>query len=208
MKMLAQGAEARIYLENGKIVKHRFEKKYRHPTIDKALIKYRTRREARVIEKLAQIGFPAPRLVEMKENNGKMVMSFINGDLIKDILKDDYKKIGREIGRKIGILHRNNIIHGDLTTSNMILNKNDNEKDNDNKEIHFIDFGLSFFSERVEDKAVDLHLLKQALESKHYEIYEDCFKEVIEGYKEGNPEWEKILKRFEIVERRGRNKEK
>ena len=102
--------------------------------------------------------------------------------------------LGKEIGRKVGILHQNEIIHGDLTTSNMILGS----------EIYFIDFGLSFFSTKIEDMAVDLHLLKQALESKHYEIFEKCFSAVLSGY--DHPKRKEILTRFNTVEARGRNK--
>jgi Kae1-associated kinase Bud32 len=90
------------------------------------------------------------------------------------------------------------IIHGDLTTSNMILNS----------EVFFIDFGLSFFSEKVEDKAVDLHLLRQALESKHYKVWEECFTAVRQGYEGTANDAELVLKRLEVVESRGRYKRK
>ena len=73
--------------------------------------------------------------------------------------------------------------------------------------IFFIDFGLSFFSDKTEDKAVDLHLLKKALESKHYKIFEECFKAALEGYKKSD-NYEAIIKRFQIVEKRGRYKER
>ncbi|MBU4493256.1 MAG: Kae1-associated serine/threonine protein kinase, partial [Nanoarchaeota archaeon] len=107
-------------------------------------------------------------------------------------------KLCKELGKKIAILHNNNIIHGDLTTSNMILNN----------EIYFIDFGLSFFSDKTEDKAVDIHLLRQALESKHHEIFKNAFKAVLSGYKIKNPDYNIIIKRLEKVEARGRYKGK
>ncbi|HLC62675.1 MAG TPA: O-sialoglycoprotein endopeptidase, partial [Candidatus Nanoarchaeia archaeon] len=84
------------------------------------------------------------------------------------------------------------------TTSNMIYSK----------EIYFIDFGLSFFSEKAEDKAVDLHLLKEALESKHYKIWEECFKSVLEAYKKEANKSGETLKRLEAVEKRGRYRAK
>ena len=96
------------------------------------------------------------------------------------------------------MLHNSAIIHGDLTTSNMILNK----------EIYLIDFGLSFFSEKSEDKAVDLHLLKEALESKHYKIWEDAFKIVLEAYRKEAKRASETLKRLEQVEKRGRYRAK
>ena len=193
---IAQGAEAVIFREKNQIVKKRFKKEYRHPELDKNLRKYRTRREAKILKKLEELNFPATRVLEDDEENGVLKITFINGHSVKEILHKNHKELSREIGKKIAILHKNNIIHGDLTTSNMILDD----------EIKFIDFGLSFFSERDEDKAVDLHLVRQALESKHYLIWEECFKEVIEGYKENYPEYASVLKRLEIVEARGRNK--
>ena len=192
MKKLSQGAEAIIYLDKH-IIKDRIRKKYRLEQIDDKLRRFRTKREAKILTKLEQINFSAPRLINLEHQ--KIVMSEIKGKLVKDILeKKDYIRLSKEIGKKIAILHDNDIIHGDLTTSNMIFNK----------EIYLIDFGLSFFSAKIEDKAVDLHLLRQALESKHYKIWEKCFKAALQGYKADK----EILKRLEIVEGRGRYKGK
>ena len=130
---ISQGAEARIFLENNEITKDRFEKKYRHPLIDSELRKQRTRREAKILDKISAIDFPAPKTILIDDKNGKLKMSFIEGMQIKEILHTNHKKLSREIGKKIGLLHSKDIIHGDLTTSNMILSK---------KEIYFIDFGL------------------------------------------------------------------
>ena len=117
---------------------------------------------------------------------------------VRDILeKSNYEKICREIGKRVADLHKNEIIHGDLTTSNIIFND----------KIYFIDFGLSFFSKKLEDKAVDLHLLKQALESKHHTIWKKCFDSVLQGYQKAKY-YKDVKKRFEIVETRGRNKTK
>ena len=195
---LSQGAEAIIYKEEGKIIKDRIKKDYRIKEIDEKLRKYRTRREAKIMDRLKTMNFPAPRLIKVDEKNNIIKMEEIKGDKVRDIIeRSDYKKLSREIGEKIAILHNHNIIHGDLTTSNMLLNK----------EIYFIDFGLSFFSHKAEDKAVDLHLLKQALESKHYKIFEECFKAALEGYKSSN-DYGEVIKRFQIVEKRGRYKER
>src|SRR3989344_2869673 len=195
---LSQGAEAIIYKEENQIIKDRIKKNYRIKEIDEKLRKYRTRREAKILDRLKTMNFPAPRLIKVDEKNNIIKMEEIKGDKVRDILEmSDYKRLSREIGEKIAVLHNHNIIHGDLTTSNMLLNK----------EIYFIDFGLSFFSDKVEDKAVDLHLLKQALESKHYKIFEECFKAALEGYKKSD-NYEAIIKRFQIVEKRGRYKER
>ena len=198
MKKIAQGAEAKLYLTDSKIIKDRFQKEYRIKEIDKRLRKSRTKREAKIFTKLAQINFPSPKLIE-SDDKEKIVMEFIKGPKVRDILEEkNYKKLSEEIGKKLAILHNNNIIHGDLTTSNMILSK----------EIYFIDFGLSYFSHKIEDKAVDLHLLKQALESKHYKVWEDCFKSALKGYKKESKDVKEVLKRLETVEKRGRYKSK
>ena len=71
--------------------------------------------------------------------------------------------------------------------------------------VYFIDFGLSFSSSKIEDKAVDLHLLRQALESKHFKHWHILFQEVLKGYEQVS-EAEKVLKQLEKVEKRGRYK--
>jgi len=197
-KKIDSGAEATIFLEGTTIVKDRIKKEYRHPEIDERLRKFRTRREAKVLDKLKAIDFPAPTLHDMCDKAMQLRMEIVNGNKIRDILYRDPVTLSEEIGKKIGILHKNDIIHGDLTTSNMILEK----------EIKFIDFGLSFFSNKVEDKAVDLHLLRQALESKHYDIWEKCFEAALKGYCETYPEHKLVLNRLQKVEKRGRNKAK
>jgi TP53 regulating kinase-like protein len=197
-KILDKGAEATILLDGTTIVKDRVKKGYRLPEIDEKLRKFRTRREAKVLDKLKAIDFPAPRLMDMCDKAMQLRMELIKGNKIRDILYQNPAALSEEIGKKLGILHQNDIIHGDLTTSNMILEK----------EIKFIDFGLSFFSTKVEDKAVDLHLLRQALESKHHEIWEKCFESALKGYKQGYPQHQEVLKRLEKVESRGRNKGK
>lgn len=197
-KLIAQGAEAKLFLEDGRIIKNRFPKSYRIKEIDDKLRGFRTRREAKILQKLHAINFPSPKLIKNDEKEN-LIIERIGGKLIKDVLeKFDYKKLCAEIGKKVAILHNNLIIHGDLTTSNMILNK----------EIYFIDFGLSFFSEKIEDKAVDLHLLKEGLESKHYKIWEECFKCALDAYKKEAKRSNETLKRLEVVEKRGRYRAK
>jgi len=143
---------------------------------------------------LHKLNVPAPLLLKVCDESMKIDMSFIDGPKVRDVMS---VKLSREIGQKVGLLHKNDIIHADLTTSNMIL------KDD---KIHLIDFGLSFISKKLEDKAVDLHLLDRALESRHHEMYDECLNEVLQGYKETNPEAAAVLQRLEVVQKRGRNK--
>jgi len=197
MQLISQGAEAKIFKTGDSILKDRIKKNYRITEIDERLRKSRTRREAKILETLLKLKFPAPKLIKTFEN--VLEIEYIPGPKIRDILeKSDYSKFSREIGKKLSILHNNKIVHGDLTTSNMILNK----------EIYFIDFGLSFFSDKLEDKAVDLHLLRQALESKHHKIWKKCLDVCLSSYKKYAKDSAEILKRLEIVELRGRNKNK
>jgi len=194
-KIIDQGAEATITQEDNVIIKERLPKNYRISEIDDRLRKFRTRREAKMLTKLEELNFPAPRLYDMNDQAMQLRMEMINGNKIRDILYQDPLALSEEMGSKIGFLHTQDIIHGDLTTSNMILDK----------EIKFIDFGLSFFSNKEEDKAVDLHLFRQALESKHHENWEACFKAALKGYKQANPHADLVLKRLEKVEERGKN---
>jgi Kae1-associated kinase Bud32 len=206
---IAQGAEAVIYTDQSTVTKDRFSKKYRHPELDNKLRKSRTRREAKILSKLAEAQFPAPLLVSMDDKEMKVHMSHIPGKLVKDMidsLEDSgdsagYLKLFNEIGSKVAVLHNMGIVHHDLTTSNMILHP-------EKEEVYFIDFGLSFFSDKIEDYAVDLHLLKHAVESRHYKIVDACFDAVVSGYSEKKMDADEVLKRFEKVEKRGRHKSK
>ena len=202
-QLIARGAEAKIYLDKGrgKIVKDRIKKSYRIPEIDNKLRTSRTKSEAKLLEKASKIiNCPKPlaipqfgRMIHMQFIKGKKLSEYLN-----TITAKQAEKICESIGKQVAILHKENIIHGDLTTSNMIL-KEDN--------IFFIDFGLGFISARIEDKAVDLHLLRQALEAKHFKDWQKLFNSVIKAYKEENREMgEKVLKQFEKVEARGRYK--
>ncbi|MEK6969631.1 MAG: KEOPS complex kinase/ATPase Bud32 [Nanoarchaeota archaeon] len=201
MIKIAQGAEAILHSDNSKVIKERFSKSYRLPHLDESLRKFRTRREAKILQKLEELQYPAPHLLEFCDKRMSIVMDFVPGEKLKDVLLqgDNYQQLAWEIGKKVGRLHRNNIIHNDLTTSNMI-------KHAETGEINLIDFGLSFFSEKIEDKATDLSLLDRALESAHYNLYPAVFEKVLEGYQEECPEAAAVLKRFEQVRKRGRNK--
>src|SRR3989344_981877 len=202
--MIAQGAEAKLYKDNATIIKERVAKAYRHPELDGALRQFRTRREAKVLQKLEDLQFPAPHLREFSDKRMSIVMDFVPGETIKDILRQNAEQtehLAKEIGQRIGQLHQADIIHSDLTTSNMI-------KHQETGEVNFIDFGLSFFSEKAEDKAVDLFLLDRALETTHSELYPKIFEQVLEGYQEENPRAKEILERLDIVRKRGRNKKR
>ncbi|MBS3095410.1 Kae1-associated serine/threonine protein kinase [Candidatus Woesearchaeota archaeon] len=196
MKELSRGAEAAIYIDGNTLIKDRIKKTYRINEIDIFLRSSRTNKEARLLEKSSSI-INVPKVIETK--NERITMEFIKGDVLRDIINNMPKKelilLCRDIGRSIKSIHDKDIIHGDLTTSNMILKSNN---------LYFIDFGLGFISSKIEDKAVDLHLLRQALYSKHYEIADFCFKAILNAYGPSN----EFLERFSKVESRGRYKHK
>lgn len=203
MEKIAQGAEASLYSDKERILKQRFAKSYRHPALDIMLRKTRTRKEAKVISKIQEFKFPAPKLLNMCDKNMKIEMDFVKGTLMKTVLdKGDQNPLllSKDIGKNIAQLHMNNIVHGDLTTSNMILGEN--------KKVNFIDFGLSFTSDKEEDKAVDLHLLRKALESKHHTIADQCLAEIHRVYQDSYPGAEAVMERLKKVENRGRHKNK
>ena len=197
-QLIAQGAEAKIFISNKVITKSRIKKSYRIPILDNKIRKLRTRAEAKILEKVSKI-IPAPKPISSSEKNTEIKMPYIDGDKLSTNLNKfpitKQKKILNQIGTTVAKLHEHDIIHGDLTTSNMILKNN---------LVYFIDFGLSFQNAKYEDKAVDIHLLKQALEAKHFQNHEDLFKNFTKGYKWKDSD--KILGRLKIVERRGRYK--
>ncbi|MDD9954169.1 MAG: KEOPS complex kinase/ATPase Bud32 [Candidatus Woesearchaeota archaeon] len=181
------GAEAVITFDKETVTKERKVKGYRHPQLDEQLRKKRTRAEARILEKARVAGVPVPAVETIDEST--LQLEKIEGQQVKEVL-DKQPALAEEIGRNVRKLHDSNIIHGDLTTSNMIYNK----------KITFIDFGLSFSSQRDEDKAVDMHVFKQALE-KHPTVAEEAFEHFRNGYGSSD-----VWARFKKVEARGRNK--
>ena len=194
-KIIQQGAEAIISLNQNKILKNRIKKSYRLPILDEKLRKSRTKSEAKIIEKLKNI-INVPKIIKT-DNKKEIFMEYIDGKkLSEDLEKLNYKKIAKQIGETLTNLHNEDIIHGDLTTSNMIYRNN---------KLFLIDFGLGFYSHKIEDKAVDLHLLKQALKAKHFKIAKQCMEIILKNYKAKSSNL--IIPRIDIIESRGRYKE-
>jgi len=207
-KILQQGAEALIILDGNEVIKRRIKKSYRLDSIDDSIRKLRTRSEGKLLERASKV-VNIPNIIKVDEKTKEIVMEFIQGKKLSDSLDsfplDKQKNICRTIGEEIAKLHDANIIHGDLTTSNMILVRNGNEKRGD--KIYFIDFGLGFHSQRTEDKAVDIHLLRQALEAKHFNHWQILFDEFLKGYSISKHD-SLIKQQFKKVEARGRYKDK
>jgi len=239
-QLLYQGAEAIISLDEKEnlIIKNRIKKSYRIKELDDKIRKQRTKAEKKLLEKASKI-INAPNPLPLKEFN-IIKMPYVEGKKLSENLDnfplEKQKEIMKIIGEETAKLHDNDIIHGDLTTSNLILvddnmsasqnELNDNKRSSsDNKlnnefstltnshrvgglvstnfQIFFIDFGLGFISKKIEDRAVDVHLLKQALEARHFSHWEVLFDEFLKGYS-NSKEAKKVLERLKEVEKRGR----
>lgn len=204
--LIKKGAEAHLFLAewHGRkvVLKKRLPKKYRTPILDRQIRTYRTIHEAQLIHEAKRAGVPTPTLFFVDVKNSIIVMELIEGKQLKQLfneISDEYRKqLCRKVGELIGKLHKHGIVHGDLTTSNMI-------QAYDGK-IYFVDFGLGEKTRELEAKGVDLHLMKRALQSTHYKFAEECFKSVIEGYS-GVLDTEtvkNVLDKVDEIERRGR----
>ncbi len=212
MKIIQQGAEAKIIESNKFVIKDRIPKGYRIKELDEKIRKRRTRSETKLLEKASKI-INSPKPIESREIY-KIKMPMIEGEKLSEHLDnfslEKQKEVCKKMGENIAKLHDSHIIHGDLTTSNMILQKKKlkGKFDKENLDcLYFLDFGLGFISHKIEDMAVDLYLLREALEAKHFKNWETLLKEVIKTYKVSEKS-KLVLKQLEKVEKRGRYKDK
>jgi N6-L-threonylcarbamoyladenine synthase/protein kinase Bud32 len=185
----AAGAEAVVTLSDDEAVKRRIKKSYRAPALDQKLITERTRAEARIIVTARRSGVSTPIIRDITPDT--IIMERIHGNLLRDILDPDGLA---EAGRSVGRLHKAGIVHGDLTTSNIIIC---------NGKCILIDFGLSQISTELESRGVDVHVLFQTLQSTtpDAELLKSAF---IEGYTETCESASEVLSREEEIEMRGR----
>ena len=204
--LLKKGAEASLFLAtwHGKrvVVKSRLPKKYRPEKLDLTLRNYRTIHEPQLMHEAKKAGVPTPTIYMVDVANAAITMEFVEGKQVKQVLdalpKAERQELCVKIGALIGKLHTHGVIHGDLTTSNMILNAEN--------QMFLVDFGLGDKTNELEARGVDLHLLKRALQSTHYHFADECFTSVIKGYSAsaGADATEKILDKIREIEKRGR----
>lgn len=201
MKLVKKGAEADIYVTiwNGldSILKIRKKKDYRVHSLDMRIRTLRTIREAKMISEAKSFGITTPLVYFVDEKKCKIYLQLIKGKLVRDLSLNKIIKICTEIGKIVGTLHKNGIMHGDLTTSNFILS---------NQGLVILDFGLSQKTDKVDDYAIDLRLFKEVLNSAHAQIVEDAWVSFVLGYREilGNMLTEKVLSHVSVIEKRGR----
>jgi len=196
VELLFKGAESNIYLTkwyNKKAIsKIRIPKIYRHRVLDDDLRRRRTISESKMITLAKEFGLRTPYIYFVDPFRAEIVMEYISGTRASKVLTSS---ICNEIGRFVSTLHLFNIIHGDLTPANFIVNR----------KITMIDMGLSFHSTRREDKAMDIRLFKEILNSTYQRYYTEFFGDFLAGYKSVNSkELEKILQRMDEIETRKR----
>lgn len=211
-KIIAKGAEANLILddfdsvlypsdEDKVLIKHRISKKYRVKKLDKKLRDFRTSLEAKLLSDAKEAGVPTPIVYRVDRVEMKILMEYVEGKPVKEFLEEleteKREEICETIGMQIARLHDFGIIHGDLTTSNMIRTEEG--------KIYFIDFGLGEYNSSIETKGTDLHLLHRTLSSTHFKVARESYQAVLRGYrKELGEEAKEIIQRVEEIERRGR----
>ena len=201
MKLINRGAEADVYstVWNKKkaILKIRKKKSYRNSLLDQKIRKQRTIRESQIISQVKSFGISTPLIYFMDIGKCSILMQHIDGKIVRDMKDSSIVKICSEIGKIVGTMHKNGIMHGDLTTSNFILTK---------KQLVLIDFGLANRTEKPDDHAIDLRLFKEILNSAHANILNKSWSNFLKGYSKsvGEKYCKKIIKLVAVIESRGR----
>eukprot|EP00366_Plasmodium_knowlesi_P000064 XP_002257561.1 o-sialoglycoprotein endopeptidase, putative [Plasmodium knowlesi strain H] len=232
--LISAGSDAKIYkcvfIGKEAVKKEIFRKYYRHKKIDAKIRKLRVSNEIKFTKKLASINIDVPILYFVDVNEKSLYLEFVKGCTINQILKNvkEYEpNVPRCIGKVLAKIHNGNVIHGDFTTSNLILRNSyigdvctilDSSTglpyqldDADSIRLCVIDFGLSFLSASVEvrpndiDKAVDLFVLLKAIKSFHSE-FALLEEDILSGYQTKSDNFDEIKKKLEIVKQRGRKR--
>ena len=237
--LLSQGAEGKIFigefLSKKCVVKERFVKKYRVKELDQKLTKNRMLNESKNIARASKLGINVPTLYFVDLIERKIYMEYLeNSCQLKVILQAIYSqndisqynslidKISNDLGNMISNLHSGDLVHGDLTPSNIILKVKEDTNSEllnnaekiilDNKTydyMYLIDFGLSSVAlsttSGIEDKAVDLYVLKRAIISSNPKS-EELFEKAMDIYQKNCKNGKEIIERYKKVEMRGRKK--
>ncbi len=188
MKIVNEGAEAKIFLTNvfgeRMLIKHRFEKRYKIKEIDTEFREMRTKKEAKIMGMLKGIGVNSPEI--FAAGRYSIYMGIIKGKLLKDskVPPSFYRKMGLQLA----IMHNNDIVHGDFTPANIIVS---------NGKVVVIDFGLADVTKSIEDKAIDLLLMKRSISKKTYANF-------LKAYAEKSKDSKMIVNRLADIEKRGR----
>ncbi|KAH8980163.1 kinase-like domain-containing protein [Lactarius hatsudake] len=217
------------------LLKYRFSKQYRHATLDATLTRARVAGEARALVRCLRCGVSVPGLRFVDVANGALGIEWVDGKSVRSLLGsgDEGETYSEEdediapaededlfteykvpkdalmvmVGTEIAKMHLADIIHGDLTTSNMMLRHPSSTANSPGvHQLVLIDFGLAYTSTLAEDKAVDLYVLERAFASTHPES-EPLFSSVLDAYKgKMGKEWPAIGRKLEDVRLRGRKR--
>jgi TP53 regulating kinase-like protein len=201
MQLIKKGAEGDIFLSNWNnkkvIIKSRKKKDYRNISLDQRIRKQRTIRESEIISEVKSFGISTPLIYYVDLKNCTIVMQYIVGKLVNALSDAKIIQICKEIGKIVGTMHKNGIMHGDLTTSNFIISKG---------KVFVLDFGLAVRTNKPEDHAIDLRLLKEILNSAHANIMKKSWPNFLKGYKTevGSERFNKVTNLVAVIESRGR----
>ncbi|KAI5923907.1 Serine/threonine-protein kinase BUD32 [Camillea tinctor] len=227
--LITQGAEARLYKTTYLLphlpcaLKYRPPKPWRHPILDARLTRQRILAEARILAKCRREGVRVPAVYAVDEGGGWLAMEWVPGAAVRAGLNAHLATGGerdesdaalvsvlRRVAAAVGGLHSVGVVHGDLTTSNMMLAPTPNHQGEEGAGLEgvivIIDFGLASQSASDEDRAVDLYVLERAFASTHPRA-EALFTRVLEaeygGAFRGAPV---VLRKLEEVRLRGRKR--
>ncbi|RYO92274.1 hypothetical protein DL762_001723 [Monosporascus cannonballus] len=233
-------------------LKYRPPKTWRHPALDARLTRHRILAEARLLARCRRDGVRVPAVYALDEAAGWLALEWIAGAPVRAALNAwlarrrardagagrDVEEpldgegesdapllaIMRRVGEAVGALHRVGVVHGDLTTSNMMLRPfgggetavanghhgtaadgHDDDARLLDGEIVIIDFGLASQGSADEDRAVDLYVLERAFASTHPRA-EGLFPVLLDGYRGSFKQAPVVLRKLEDVRMRGRKR--
>lgn len=183
-KLFHRGAEADLYLSAlgpwEVVVKKRVRKGYRTGELDTRIRKERTIREASSLHEAKRAGVRTPAVFDIDLEDYTITMSYIRGRLARDSLDRldgiTRLKVFLDIGRQMGLLHLGGLVHGDMTTSNIIISQNETP--------FILDFGMAHRSLEPEDRGTDLHLLHRSIATSHAIDAGSCLRALSKGYRE------------------------
>ncbi|KAK8151837.1 kinase-like domain-containing protein [Phyllosticta citrichinensis] len=237
--LITQGAEALVYktsfltASRAAALKFRPSKPYRHALLDKRLTRQRILAEARVLVRLRREGVTVPAVWGCDWDAGWLLLEWIPGHTIRAWQSNDGDgaldksrvpelwDLMARVGRAVGRMHAVGVVHGDLTTSNLMLRTPSPSSSSTQHQqapdaaastevlagtVTIIDFGLASQTIQDEDKAVDLYVLERAFGSTH-PAAEPLFHEVLQAYRDaGGKAATAVLKRLDEVRLRGRKR--
>jgi len=205
MLLIRKGAEADLYQDVwhglNTIHKVRRAKAYRIPQLDLQIRSSRTSHEAQIIHNAKRVGVPTPFMYLIDLETTTITMQYVEGPRMREALgslsSDQKEKLGHHVGELLGRLHVGGIVHGDVTTSNIIIS---------GEKVFLIDFGLAEYSHELEKRGIDLLLIKRSLQAMHYVCAKECFDAMVRGYTStvGENVCREVLKRVEEIAKRGR----